>query len=114
MAYNITVVFADEDGETFSHIGSCDDTAGNAVTWEDGASTLRLPSDSSVYWIVDVIFTADGTNTHVLKLFVNNKDTGERIFNSMNLGTTVNRQIQSSPIAIAGGSSIKMIQAASP
>ena len=82
----------------------------NAAFWlyPSGGNELQLSSLPCV--ISDIIYTAAGVDTTSVDLFVNGVNTGVRIFNGLNLATTINRQIASSPLSIPGGALVKFTQ----
>lgn len=82
----------------------------NAAYWlfPDGSSTMPFGNGPAV--IREVIYSAAGTDTTSVDVFVNGINTGYRIFNSLNLGTTINRQVANSPIGIAPGAQVKFVQ----
>lgn len=73
-----------------------------------GGSELQLSSAPCI--ISDMIYTAAGVDTTSSDLFVNGVNTGIRIFNALNLATTINRQIASSPISVPAGALVKFVQ----
>ena len=87
-------------------------TASDVTTaaWVFPSAGTELPLSALPCVIADVVYTAAGVDTSQVQVFVNGIDTGIRIYNSANLGTVYNRQIQSSPISIPAGASVKLIQ----
>jgi len=82
----------------------------NAAAWVflSGGTELPLSSRNSV--IEDVVYSAAGTDTSNVSIWVGGADSGTRIINSANLGTVYNRQIQSAPFAVPAGVPVKFIQ----
>ena len=76
--------------------------------YPSGGNELPLSSLPAV--ITDMVYTAAGTDTSQLALYVNGVDTGIRIYNGANLGTVYNRQLQTSPISIPAGALVKFAQ----
>lgn len=82
----------------------------NAAAWvfPSGGTELQLSSGQAV--ITDIIYTAAGTDTTSVDVFVNGINTGYRIFNGTNLYNVLGRQIQSTPIGIRAGALVKFVQ----
>jgi hypothetical protein len=84
------------------------DVNGEFWLFPDGSSSLPLGASAAV--IKDLIYTAAGTDTSSVSVFVNGIDTGYKIFNAANLATTIQRQVANSPIGVKPGASIKFKQ----
>jgi len=82
----------------------------NAAAWTFPDATTQNSLGSSVAVITDIIFSAAGTDTSQVDVYVNGTFTNYTIVNSANLYNVLNRQVQSLPIAIAPGATIKFIQ----
>jgi len=108
--FNAVLVFVGEDGSVISYPCTVSDVNGEYYTFPDGSDHVVLPSDHGILTLIDVILSASGTDTSQAQIFVNGKDTGEKIMNSANLGSVYNRQFMSSPISIAPGAKIKIKQ----
>lgn len=77
-------------------------------TYPSGATANMLSSEPVV--ITDIVYTAAGTDTSQVYLFINGIDTGIRIYNALNLASTYNRQMQSSPVSIPAGALVSFQQ----
>jgi len=73
-----------------------------------GGSELALSSLPSM--ITDMVYTAAGTDTSQLVVYINGVDSGIRIYNGTNLATTYNRQVQNAPIPIPAGALVRFTQ----
>lgn len=82
----------------------------NAAAWvfPSGGTEVQLDSDTCV--VTDITYTAAGTDTSSVDLFVNGINTGYRIFNGTNLYNVLNRQIQNTPFTIKAGALVKFVQ----
>ena len=97
-------------GKTQALYAAFDDVAANAVTWgASGASDVQIAGNSVLY---DAILETGGTDTLRSDILVNDNYTGNQLAHKANLNTTVNRQIQSMPMGIRGGSRLRLIQRA--
>lgn len=96
------------DGQTKSIPLTASDV--NAAYWlfPDGSNQNTLGNGAAV--IKDIIYTAAGTDTSNVDVYVNGFYTGYRIFNGANLGTVLNRQVQNTPIGVRPGATIRFIQ----
>jgi hypothetical protein len=82
----------------------------NTAYWIFSSGGSELPLSAMSCQIIDVVYTAAGTDTSQVYLFVNGINTGKIIFNAANLGTVYNRQLQTSPIGIPAGALVKFQQ----
>lgn len=82
----------------------------NAEFWvfPSGGSELQLAPFETV--ILDAVYTAAGTDTSQVEVFINGISTGVKLFNATNLGTVYNRQVQNSPLRVPAGALIKFKQ----
>lgn len=87
------------------------DVAAAFWLFPSGANNLPL-SGSATTIIADIIYTAAGTDTTQVAVYMNGFDTGIRIYNATNLGTVINRQIASSPIVVPAGAVVQFVQLA--
>jgi hypothetical protein len=81
-----------------------------AVVFQDGGTVYNLPVSEGPVALVDVILTAAGVDTSQAYIYANQKDTGERIYGALNIGTVLNRQIAASPIGFKPGTQLKITQ----
>jgi hypothetical protein len=106
-AYKVAMSVA-VDGKIKNIPLTASDVNGEFWLFPDGSSSLPLGQGSAV--IREIIYSSAGTDTSSVDVFVNGINTGYRIFNALNLGTTINRQVSNSPIGISPGASVKFKQ----
>jgi len=109
-AFKIAMKVVNSAGQSKSIPLTVSDVAAAFALFPSGGSELPLSSLPCV--IADMVYTAAGTDTSQLKVYINGVDTGIRIYNATNLGTVYNRQVQSAPIAVPAGALVKFEQAA--
>jgi hypothetical protein len=82
----------------------------NAAFWTypSGATSNALSAEPC--FITDLVYTAAGTDTSQVYLFINGINTGIIIYNATNLASTYNRTIQQSPISIPAGALVSFQQ----
>lgn len=108
-AYKVSLTYRDASGIK-SQSMTASDVANEFWLFQSGGSEIPLSDKDAV--ITDILYTSGGTDTTQVALYVNGVDTGKRIFNSANLGTVYNRQIQNSPIGVRAGAVVKFKQIA--
>jgi hypothetical protein len=108
--FKIAMTVRNAAGQQKSVPFTVSDVAAAFALFPSGASEIPLSSVDA--WITDMVYTAAGTDTSQLQVFVNGVDTGIRVYNGANLGTVYNRQIQQSPIYVPAGATIKFTQLA--
>jgi len=83
----------------------------NAEFWlfPSGASEMVLHGTKDVY-IVDAIYSAAGTDTSNVDIFLSGVNTGVKILNATSLATTINRPFNLAPFKVPAGSMIKVKQ----
>jgi len=106
--YKIAMKVVNSAGQTKSIPLTASDVNAAFALFPSGGSELALSSLPSV--IADMLFTAAGTDTSQLQLFINGIDSGIRIYNGANLGTAYARQVLTSPIAIPAGALVRFTQ----
>lgn len=110
-AYKVTLVAAlgSPRGPTKAISMTASDV--NAAYWlfPSGGSELPLNGVSDVY-IVDAILSAAGTDTSQSEFYINGTSTGFKLQNATSLATTIGRPLQSAPIRIPAGATLKVIQ----
>lgn len=94
--------------KVFTMTGS--DVANEYLLFDSGSSEVTL-NKNDVY-IVDMIYTAAGTDTTNDQLFIGGTTDGTKLFRATSTGTIVMRPLQSSPIRVPGGTSVKFKQLA--
>lgn len=107
--YKISLTYRDSTGIKSQSL-TATDVADAYWLFQSGGSEIPLSDKDCV--ITDILYTSAGVDTTQVALYVNGVDTGKRIFNSANLGTVYNRQIQNSPIGIKGAAVVKFKQLA--
>lgn len=88
--------------------GYCSDAAG-AITWPSGASSMVLSGDADVY-CVDLVWAATLATTPTITVYTGGVGTGDVINTAVNIGTTIGRYCQQSPIRIPKGRDFALIQ----
>ena len=83
----------------------------NAAFWlfPSGSSEMVLNGLKDTY-IVDTIYSASGTDTSQVEIFVNGSSTGVKVLNATSLGTIVSRPFQQAPMRIPAGSLVRFTQ----
>lgn len=84
------------------------DVTAAAWVFPSGGTELQLSSLPCL--VSDILYTAAGTDTSQVAVYINGIDSGIRIFNGANLGTVYDRQVKTSPIAIPAGALVKFTQ----
>jgi hypothetical protein len=107
-AYKVAMKVVNAQGQTRSIPLTASDV--NAAYWifPSGGSELQLSSVPSV--IADVIYSAAGTDTSSVSVYINGIDSGIKLFNAANLGTVYDRQVKTCPIQIPAGALVRFIQ----
>lgn len=83
----------------------------NAAAWVfPSAGTEMVVNGKADVYIVDVIYSAAGTDTTSVDIFLNGVFSGTRILNATTLATAVTRPFQSAPFFIPAGTQVKFIQ----
>ena len=109
--YKVSMTVRNTKGQQKTLFLTASDVANEYWVFPSGGSELPLSSLQSV--VSDIIYAPTyGTDTTNVALYVNGVDTGLRIINSANQGSTNFRQIQQSPIAIPAGAVVKFKQLA--
>ena len=82
----------------------------NAAAWvfPSGGTELQLSSLGSV--IKDILYSAAGTDTTNVSVFINGVNSGLVLLNAANMYTTQFRQVASSPVQIPAGALVKFVQ----
>jgi len=96
------------DGQQKSIVMAGSDVNAAAWTFPDSSSQNTLGSGVAV--IKDIIYSAAGTDTSQVDVYVNGVFTNYTIQNTANLYSTLNRQVQITPIVLKPGATIKFIQ----
>lgn len=111
-AYKVVLTFQGlSNGKKSNYPATATDIADAKFLFPSGQDNLTLPADQA-YALVDMIYTAAGTDTSQVYVYAGQKDTGERIYNGANLGTVYDRQVKSSPIGFKAGQNLQFIQKA--
>lgn len=85
------------------------DVNGEFLLFPSGSSDVVLSGDSDVY-LVDIIYSAAGTDTSNDEIYIGGTSDGTKLYRNTSLTTTVQRILQSAPIKVGKGLSIKMKQ----
>jgi hypothetical protein len=93
----------------FSITGS--DVAAEYLLFDSGSSEVTLSGDADVF-IVDVIYSAAGTDTSNDQVFIGGVTDGTKIYRATSLATTIQRPYQIAPLKIPKGTSVKFKQLA--
>jgi len=96
------------DGQIKSIVMVGSDANAGAWTFPDASTSNTLGSSAAV--IRDIIFSAAGTDTSQVDVYVNGVFTNYTIQNTANLYSTLNRQVQNTPIGVKPGATIKFVQ----
>jgi len=107
-AYKVVLKIINSAGQTRSLPLTASDVNSAAWVFPSGGTELQLSSVPCV--IADAIYTAAGTDTSQVQVYINGVDSGIKLFNGTNLGTTYDRQVKSSPISIPAGALVKFVQ----
>lgn len=107
-AFKIAMKVVNQAGQIKSVPLTVSDVNAAFALFPSGGSELPLSNLPCV--IADMVYTAAGTDTSQLRVYINGSDTGIRIYNAANLGTVYNRQVQASPIAVPAGALVKFEQ----
>lgn len=105
--YTVSVSVATPSGQRNLRLTASDV---NAAFWLYPSGDSALPLSDGQATILDVIYSAAGTDTSQVAIFANGVDTGFRIANAANLGTVVNRQMQTAKVSFAPGTIVKFQQ----
>lgn len=108
-AFKIAMKVVNAQGQIKSIPLTVSDVNAAFALFPSGGSELPLSGLPSV--IADMVYTAAGTDTSQLQVFINGVDTGIRVYNAANLGTVYNRQVQSAPISVPAGALVRFVQA---
>jgi hypothetical protein len=107
-AYKVSMQVRNSAGQAKSLYLTASDVNAAAWVFSSGGTELQLSSLPSQ--VSDIIYSAAGTDTTNVSLFVNGVDTGIRLINSANLGTVYDRQVKVNPINIPAGALCKFVQ----
>jgi len=111
VAFKALLNFVGSDGHPFSYFCTVSDVNGAYYIHTDGQGEVKLPTNhGGIVYLKDVILSAAGTDTTTGTIFINAKNTGEYLVNASNLGTNLSRQFQQTPMAIAAGASLRILQ----
>jgi len=110
-AFKSILKFTSQGGASFNYPCTVSDVNAAYYVFPDGNNDVVLPSNLGVLYLVDVILSAAGTDTSQGKIYVNGKDTGEKILNAANLGTNFSRQFMGTSMAIAPAARLRIEQA---
>jgi len=109
VAWNGTAIFKGSKGGRATYRVSFDDVTTHYATIPNGLTVIQLPNDQD--WIfADLIVVTGGTDCSYSELWVNGKNVSETLDHKSNLNTANNRQLQSNPIPIRGGSQVQLKQ----
>jgi len=107
-AYKVVLAVKNSKNQTTSIPLTASDVNGEFWLFPSGGSEIPISQNASV--VYDIVYTAAGTDTSQVEIFLNGVSTGRKLFNSANLGTVYNRQSQSSPLQIPPGATVKFKQ----
>jgi len=110
-AFTGTLIFRGTNGKSIQMRCTMSDVAAAAWVFQDGSTTLQLPTGAT-WSLVDALLVTGGTDTTNSSLFVNQQAVGFVLDHKSNLTTVQFRQLISNPISFAGGSQLKFVQAA--
>lgn len=110
-AYKVSVVVAagSPNGPRRIFPVTASDVNGEYWLFPSGSSEIVLNGSNDVY-VVDTIYSASGTDTTQVEFFINGMSEGTRILNATSTGTIVQRPLQSAPLRIPKGSTVKIKQ----
>jgi len=109
-AFKAILKFVAKDGSTFTYPCTVSDVNTEYYVFPDGNNDVVLPSDRGVLFLADIVLSAAGTDTSQADVYINGKNTGEKILNSANLGTNFSRQLMGSPIGISPAARLRIKQ----
>lgn len=107
-AYKVAMKVINSAGQSRSIPLTASDV--NAAFWVFPSGGVEMQLSSLPCVIADVIYSAAGTDTSSVSLFVNGIDSGIRLFNAANLGTVYDRQVKTCPIQIPAGALVRFVQ----
>lgn len=107
-AYKINMTVLNDKGQMTTKYLTASDV--NAAYWIHPSGATEIPLSTRPCWIKDIIYSAAGTDTSNVSLFVNGSDTGLKIVNSANVSTVLNRGVLTNPIFIPQGAFVKFVQ----
>jgi hypothetical protein len=107
-AYKAAIKVVNDAGQTRSIPVTATDVNAAAWVFPSGGTELQLSSVGCT--VADIVYTAAGTDTSQVQVYINGIDSGLRIYNGANLGTTYDRQIKTCPIRIPAGALVKFVQ----
>lgn len=87
------------------------DVADEFLLFPSGSSDVVINGKNDVY-IVDMIYSAAGVDTTNDQIFIGGVTDGTLIYRNTSLATTVSRILQTSPLKIPAGQSVKFKQLA--
>jgi len=105
---NIVVVYA--NGKRESIPASMNDVTANEWVAPDGTDFFRLDGSAGKGKIVDIILNTGGADTRTSQIRVNGKLLPDVVLHGANLGSTVGRQFQQTPLIVPQGAQIEFIQ----
>lgn len=109
-AFTGVLKFLAADGSTLNYPVSISDVNDEYYVFADGNNDLVLPTNHGTMSMYDLILSAAGTDTDQAEIWVNAKNTGEKIMNGANITTAIQRQFTGSPINIAAGARLRIQQ----
>jgi len=110
-AFKALLSFVGQDGVPFQYFCTVSDVNAAYYVYPDGNNDVVLPTNhGNVIFLKDLILSAAGTDTTTGSIFINGKDTGEKVVNATNLGTNLTRQFMQNPMAIAAGARLRVLQ----
>lgn len=108
-AYKVSLTVENSKGQRKNFYLTASDV--NAAYWlgPDGSSDIIISTKESGV-IVDVLYSAAGTDTSNVSIFKNSFDTGLKFLNAANTGSILSRQSQSMRIPFAPGDKFRFLQ----
>jgi hypothetical protein len=109
--FKISMIAMLPGGQTKMFPLTCTDVANAFALFPSGGDEVVLNGQSDVF-ITDMILSAAGVDTTQLELYVNGMAQGTIILDATSIGTIVGRPLQSAPVRIPAGATIKWKQLA--
>jgi len=107
-AYKVAFKVQNSQGQYRSIPVTASDVNGEYWLFPSGGSEMQLSSLPCA--ITDCVYTAAGTDTSQVQVYINGIDSGIKLFNAANLYSGYNRQVQNCPIQIPAGALVKFKQ----
>ena len=106
--YKVSMALQNAKGQRKSIYLTASDVNAAAWVFPSGGTELAVSAVDSV--ITDLIYSAAGTDTSQVAVYLGGIDTGLRIVNAANTYNTIQRQVATTPITIPAGIPVKLVQ----